>query len=164
MIIGAMTIAGFNIAERYIRRCRLLKIWIYIMDILRTEIFYHARMLPEVFDEIAVFTEEYGLDDVFKDLAKCVEYGSENNLAQAWKSLLKEDRFRFLHANDFMVLYEIGNFIGTSDRQDQLQHIEACRERLRLNLDQAEIEQKKNVGIFRYLGFAVGTVVVLFII
>ena len=159
-----MTVLGFIFAEGYIGRCRFLKVWLFILDILKTEIYYHTQMLPDIFEKITTLISDSTLIKAFHELAESVTIGSELDISRAWENFLNKSTFNKIHPHDLSVLQELGTFIGSTDRQDQMQRIESCRERLKLNLEQAEIARNKHVGIYRYLGFALGVMVVLWIV
>ena len=161
MIIGTMTIFGFVFAERYVSRCRILKVWLFILDHLKTEVYYHSRMLPEIFDKIASCIEDTNMSKSFQSLAKSVSFGSDTSVFAAWERLLRDSPSNKLHPHDFSILHELGSFIGSTDRQDQAQRIESCCERLRFNLEHAEKIRDQQVGVYRYLGFALGCMLVL---
>jgi stage III sporulation protein AB len=164
LIIGASTLGGCFLAERFAIRCRMLKTWLRILEILQTEIYYQARLLPEVFGKAASMMEEQVVADSLVRLASRVEYGSEMGTAEAWRQFVMETGPGSLSKSDNAILTDLGGYLGSTDRDDQIAKIKASRERLEYNLENAEDERKKRTGLYRYLGFAAGAVLVLWLL
>lgn len=63
-----------------------------------------------------------------------------------------------------MSLESLACFLGSTDRMDQALKITLCQEKLKLNLVRAEDDCNKRIGLYRYLGFAVGALLVLLLV
>lgn len=164
LIIGISTLAGFFLGQKFSERCHLLKLWLRILDIFQTEIYFEARRLPEVFRRTASLIDERYFSNAFTWLASSLEFGSDEDFETAWRRLLAQTGLGILHKNDYLALNELGNYLGSTDRNDQLAKFNTCRASLAINLQAAELEQSKRTRIYRYLGFALGAVIVLWLI
>lgn len=163
LTIGATSGAGFWMGSRLNERRRLLKAWIAILEILKSAIGYQ-ELLPEIFQKLAVTGEESGFDAAFKDLAEQIAFGSEYSVTEMWNQMIARPEFGELQPTDKDAIKELGLFLGSSDRTDQAAKISICQEKLKLNLIHAEEDCDKRIGIYRYLGFASGALVVLLLV
>ena len=156
MTIGASSLIGFSVAQRYAERCRLLKLWLSILDTLQTEIYFQSQMLPQIFRRIATLNNKDRITESFNEAACRLELGEGFSVAEVWDNLLQDSWLSALSKNDLLLLNELGFYLGATDRADQCEKIKACKARLETNLRYAEDESDKRLGLFRYLGFAVG--------
>jgi stage III sporulation protein AB len=164
LVISASTVAGFVLADRFKERCRLLTIWLRILEIMQIEIFHHTERLPEVFRKVAAYIDDHTIATAFNHLATDLEFGSGQELITCWETLISATGINQRFRNDYLVLKEWGTHLGSTDRSDQLEKIELYKARLENNLKLAEIEKNKQVGLYRYSGFAIGVVLVLWLL
>jgi stage III sporulation protein AB len=164
LIIGISTLAGFFFGQKFSERCQLLKLWLRILDVFQTEIYFEARRLPDVFRRTASLLDNRYFSNAFDSLASSLEFGSDQDFEAVWQHFLVQTGLGILHKNDYLVLSELGNYLGSTDRSDQLAKLNTCRSGLTMNLQAAQLEQSKRTRIYRYLGFAIGAVIVLWLI
>jgi stage III sporulation protein AB len=165
LIIGASSLGGLLLSERLTERCRTIRNWIYVLEMLETEIFYQNYRLPEIFGRVGALLPNRTLGRAFEDLAMKVEFGSEQGVAAAWNGLLNDlGSAGRLERPERAVLEEFGLYLGATDREDQVRKIRGCRSRLESNLELAEIKAKQRTGLYRYFGFAAGAVVALWLL
>jgi stage III sporulation protein AB len=164
LVIGASSLLGFGLSNRLIGRCRLLKIWLYALEILKVEIYYQDNLLPTVFDKIARGIDDPDLVQSFQKLAQSVTFGSGAEIQEVWRNYPVRAASGYLTPNDIQILDELGSYLGSTDREDQSEKIKCCQSRLQNNLHLAEADQRKKLNLFRYLGFAGGMVLVLFLL
>lgn len=161
LVVGASSLIGFGFSNRLIGRCRLLRIWLHILEILKVEIYYQDNLLPEVFAEIARGIDDHDLARAFQKMARLVTFGSGAELKEVWRNYPVQAGSYYLNQSDFLILNELGDYLGSTDREDQCEKIKRCQSRLQNNLNLAETDQQKRRNLFRYLGFAAGAVLVL---
>ena len=164
LIIGTSTLAGFFFGQKFSERCQLLKLWLRILDIFQTEIYFEARRLPDVFRKAASLLNDRYFSNSFDSLASSLEFGSDRDFGEVWQYFLAQTGLGILHKNDYLVLNELGNYLGSTDRSDQLAKLNTCRSGLAMKLQTAELEQSKRTRIYRYLGFTMGAIIVLWLI
>lgn len=163
-MVGASSLMGFRISDRLTGRCRLLKTWLYILEMLMVEIYYQDNLLPEVFAKVARGIDDPVLAQAFEKMAGSVVFGSSLELKEVWRNYPVRSGSYFLKPSDAQILVELGDHLGSTGREDQREKIKRCQSLLQNNLNLAETEKDKKTTLFRYLGFAVGTVLVLFLI
>ncbi len=160
LLIGTSTFTGFIMAERVNERSRLLRVLIRLLNILKTEIGFHSGLLAEVFHRAAQVIHHPKMAVSLGKIAENIGFGSDFNLADLWDNFLKEPGMGVLLKEDLAVLKEMGTYLGSTDREDQIQKIEAARLRLEINLETANINIMKQVRLYRYFGFAAGAALV----
>jgi stage III sporulation protein AB len=163
LVIGAATVWGYLAAVRFCERCRLLRIWIWIFEIMKTEIFYQSRLLPEILQKVAGQAGKAEIGRLFRELAADVTYGSAVVWTEAWRKLLAAPRWQNLKEPEREVLEQLGLFLGSTERQDQLEKLNGAKHSLEQILLTATADERKQVGLYRYLGFAIGVMLVLVI-
>ncbi len=164
MVIAASSLTGLLMAERLAERCRKLRQWLQILELLQTEIYYHNDLLPEVLARIAVTVPDRSLAERLVQLAQRLSFGSEYSVAEAWTILTGQLAAAGMEPSDNRILQELGQYLGSTERTDQMQKIKACQNRLEGNLARAEQESERRTRIYRYLGFAAGAIIVLWLI
>ena len=164
IVMGVSSLGGFLLGERLAERCRMLRLWLRILELLKTEIFYHNFRLPEILMRIASTVRERTVASGFEQMAQRIAYGSECGVQEAWEALIEESGHRFLSRDDCEALTVLGYYLGNTDREDQAQKIASTRSWLEANLSEAELVAGKRIRLYRYLGFATGAMVVLLMI
>jgi stage III sporulation protein AB len=164
LVIGAGFLAGLCFSQRLTERCRLLKIWFHSLEIMKAEIHYQNKLLPEVFQRVALLIGDPCFQAVFKELAGLVEFGSGAELSEVWSKTIAQTGSLSLTKSDYVALHELGNYLGSTDREDQCERIKLCQSRLQNNIQIAEIDRDKKINLYRYLGFAAGALLVLFLL
>ncbi len=160
LVIGTSTLMGYIMAERLNERSRLLRILIRLLNILKTEIGYHSGLLADVFHKAAQVINDHNISLSLEKVAQNIGFGSDYNIAELWESLLNEQGMAALSKEDTAVLKELGAYLGSTDREDQVSKIEAACAGLEINLKMADSDIVKRVRLYRYFGFAAGAVLV----
>ena len=163
LIIGVSSLGGFIWAEKLSDRCELLKEWLRVLELLQTEIYYQGRLLPEIFRRVSENGSASYLGEMFRKAADQLEFGSGRGVADVWEGLALA-RSGLLQAADLRALLELGGYLGSTDRCDQLNKIKACKAHLELQLREAEQKRTMKTSLYRYLGFALGAAVVLWLL
>jgi stage III sporulation protein AB len=164
LVMSASIMAGLSYSHRLTERCRLLKVWFQILEIMKAEINYQNNLLPVVFQQVASRIGDPCFQAVFKKSAGLVEFGSGAELSEVWSKTIAQTGSLSLTTSDYAALYELGNYLGSTDREDQCERIKLCQSRLQTNLQIAEIDRDRKKNLYRYLGFAAGALLVLFLI
>jgi stage III sporulation protein AB len=107
---------------------------------------------------------EVGIAAPFAGLAEQIRFGSEHGVAESWDQMTNRPEFKCLQPGDKEAIRELGVFLGSTDRIDQMLKITQCQEKLKLGLIRAEDDCVKRIGLYRYLGFAAGAVAVLLLV
>ncbi len=162
LVISVTTYLGFKGAAVLGKRTRQLKAWLRIIKIMETEIAYQARVLPEVWQRVAgLSNDEPELKLQFQRLTENLRYDSEKDMQTLWQELIWSQQQTLLK-EDLVILQDLGSYLGCTHRQDQVAKLKNCYQALEINLQRAEKKEKQFTGIYRYLGFATGSILVLF--
>lgn len=164
LILGACSAAGFGMARRLNERCRLLQLWLRIIEIFKAEIYYQSRLLPEVFRRAADLCGDPAMTEELRRLADSIGYGTAFDIGMIWRDFLRKSGGDILATGDIIILTDLGNYLGGTGREDQGSKLEFCKLALKHNLQLAEAERDRKTGLFRYTGFAVGAVLVLLLL
>lgn len=164
LLIGISTFIGFIMAERLNERSRLLRVLIRLLNIFKTEIGFHCGMLAEVFQKAAQVIDDPKIAVSLEKISQNIGFGSDFNIEELWEGWLHAPDMGALTKEDRAVLRELGIYLGSTDREDQLARIAAARERLELNLAAADLKKAQQVRLYRYFGFAAGAAVVCLLI
>lgn len=161
VVIAASTMAGWIYSSLLKKRVKNLGDLIQALHWLMTEIGYATVPLMEASSKISGriqgearivfsgFTEElHASDGLIADEAW------QKNLVNCRKNL-------FLHNDDWVILENFGRTLGNTDREHQVSAIRQNLELLKLQEEEAIKNQKKNEKLYRYLGIAIGVLVVL---
>ena len=80
----------------------------------------------------------------------------------AWKQALDEEIYYLNMKNeDFDVIETLGNTLGKTDIDGQINGLNQFKERLSIQIKQAELEKNNNSKMFKSLGTIVGLVIVI---
>ncbi len=156
IVIGTTTTAGFVMAERLNERSRSLRVLIRLLNILKTEIGYRSGLLAEVFDRAAQMINHPQIAVPLKKISQNIGFGSDFNITDLWDGFINEKGMAALLKEDITILKEMGAYLGSTDREDQIKRIETARVGLELNLENADLDKAKRVRLYRYFGFAAG--------
>lgn len=160
LIIGTSTLTGAIIAERLLERSRLLRVLLRLLNVLKTEIGFHSRLLGDVFHKAAQVVNHRDMTISLEKIAKNIGFGSDYDLAELWEGFINENEMSALLTEDKVILKELGVYLGSTDREDQTARIETARIRLESNLEIADFNIARRVKLYRYFGFAAGAVLV----
>lgn len=160
LLVGSSTIIGFMMAERLNERSRLLRSLIRLLNILKTEIGFHTGLLAEVFQRAAQVIHEPKMTGPLEKIAQNIGFGSDFAIEQLWDDFINNPEMGALLKEDIAVLKELGVYFGSTDRKDQIEKIETARQRLEINLEEADLVRMKQARLYRYFGFAAGAAIV----
>lgn len=166
-LIGAcLTLAacanfGFTWAGMYEKRTRQIKGIEGALQLLETEIIYGATPLPEAMAEVALRCDSE-IAGLFRGTAGELRKMDGSTGGEAWQRAI--DDFlpvTALHKQDIHILRRLGSSLGISDREDQAKHLKLTKSQLAAAAAEAEMNAKKSVTVYRYLGVLGGLLLVL---
>ena len=153
---------GRQVAERYGRRVRELEQLRGLLGMLASEIDYGLTPLPEAFGRVGRLGEGGAVRRLFERTALAVTEDSPESFREAWQRVRGEEATALaLTKPDDEILEELGWALGSSDREDQLRHLQLATERLGMALSEAQRVAVKNVPLSRSLGLLGGILVAL---
>lgn len=161
LVVGAGGAAGLWVAQGYARRPEELRALQGALGLLATEISFALTPLPDALVQVARRADPR-VAGLFRDVATLLCNRSGETVEEAWAKAL--DRFASrsaLRDEDIAALAELGAVLGVSDCEDQVRHLALVVERLKVQGLRADEEARKNVRLWRYLGFCAGAAAVL---
>lgn len=161
LVIAASTTAGWIYSTLLKKRLQLLNALIQCFQWLETEIGYGSVPLGEAFTRISTRLPKEA-KALLSGFATELNGPAGLTADEAWEKSLTQNREGLaLKAEDWALLIDFGRTLGTTDREHQVSAIRQTLARLKHQASAAEEEYKKNERLYRYLGIAAGTIVVL---
>ncbi|MDI6709685.1 MAG: stage III sporulation protein AB [Thermoanaerobacterales bacterium] len=162
-VIAAAGSYGVVVARDYARRPRELREARAALSMLETEIAYGATPLPEALETVGRRCDG-ALARFFTGAAEALAVRDGTTAGEAWEhSLARYSAHAPLRPEDLAALGSLGAVLGNSDREDQTRHLRLAGERLKILAARADDEARRNVRLWRYLGFLAGAAVALVI-
>jgi stage III sporulation protein AB len=163
-IIGGCGWGGLVIAGMYRKRAEILRVLQNGLSLLETEISFSSTPLPVALKKVGEkLDQESGL--LFSHAAEVLQEESGSVASEAWEKGLEVLRQHVpMLEEETSILKHFGQGLGCSDKEGQLNNISLTRQQLRLAGEMAEEDRKKNQRLWQYLGFCLGTVIVLLLI
>lgn len=165
-LLGAITVItctgylGMLKARKYALRPKELRNLQAALQILETEIIYGATPLPEAMELVAARAEKsvaflfYHAGQELLSMTGCT-------VKEAWDKALDMFSSRtVLENSDLVILRQLGNCLGMSDREDQAKHLRLAMEQLKIESVNAMEKSRTHVKLWNYLGFLTGLMLV----
>lgn len=163
LVLGAGTMAGFYQAQQFATRPRQLREIILALQRLETEISYGLTPLPDALERISTSLRE-PLKSLFQTAALYMrpDYGlsAQDSIRKALGEYWKRTSMRSAERE---VLEQLSSVLGTSDRQDQIKHIELAALQLQHEETAARDDQVKYEKMSKSLGLLIGALIVILI-
>ncbi|GBF11026.1 stage III sporulation protein SpoIIIAB [Tepidibacillus infernus] len=161
LIIGASTIAGFQIARNYHERTKQLRILQQALQMLETEIVYGAVPLHLAMEHIGQRITNV-VKTFFLEMSENLKMLDGASTYECWRlSIEKHYQKTALKTQDKAILIQFGHTLGISDREDQMKHIRLTMQNLATEEQLARDEQKINEKLSKNLGVLLGILIVI---
>lgn len=158
-IMSCSTSIGFLLSKRYADRLNELSDLYVLINILQNKIKFTQLPLKEIFEQIGNISVKTGVKNIF---LKCSTELKNNKLEDSWKDAIKQEKVLLnLKNEDIETISTLGNILGKSNVEGQMNEINEFKERLSAQIKQAEEEKIKNSKMFKSLGTIVGLVIVI---
>lgn len=164
LVLASSTAAGFILGERFKKRTHQLKEMERGIHQLQNEIIYTHTPLPEAFYNIHQ-KSSYPLNEFFKIVSDMLYFNEVDSVYDGFKKAFKRMKDSLdVNKEDMNVILNLGKTLGESDVEGQKRMFTLTLENLKKQILEAEILMKKNVKMYRYLGFTLGTMIVIIFI
>lgn len=159
LVIAGCTSVGFLLSRIFSDRLEDLKNLHTLLNILQNKIKFTHLPLSEIFEQIGEMNTKTKIKQIF---LKCSKKLKDMNMEKAWEEAIEEEMF-FLNLNneDIDTLIYLGHTLGKSDIEGQISEIEEFKERLSVQIEEAELQKNKNSKLYKSLGTIVGLVIVI---
>lgn len=164
LIVIGCTMVGTIYASSFGERVKLLSSLQSTLQMLETEIVYGGTPLPLLLPRVAEKSRAE-IADILMDVSELLLLKEGVTFAEAWRRAIKINQGKSaLNSEDFDILINLGNSLGTSDKENQVKHIRLSMEDLRRNFEVALALQQKNAGLYKHLGLLAGLTIVIILI
>jgi stage III sporulation protein AB len=161
LVVFACAMLGFAQARRLRERPLQIRRFIIILQQLETEITYGFTPLPEALAKLARQTTE-PISSFLNEVARRLQAAERLTVRQVWD----------LSLNDFWpstamkeaereTIHQLGNTLGTTDREDQLKHLRLAANQLVGREADAMEDQRRYEKMWRSLGVLGGALIVV---
>lgn len=164
VVLFASTICGFLYAEKFQNRVKELNEIERCLYQLRNEILYTHTPLTQALNNVAnKALEPYS--SFFKVIVSNLSDRNCNDVYEAFKLAVElyEDEIS-ITKEDETILLDLSKSLGETDIEGQLMVFELSIENIKKRIKEAEIIMKKNVKMYRCLGFCLGAMVVIMLV
>ncbi|MBA5850621.1 stage III sporulation protein SpoAB [Clostridium sp. cel8] len=164
MVIFSTTAIGFILGEKLKNRTRELRELQRCIYEIKTRILYSHTTLPQAIATASTKVKR-PVSTLFMEVSKMLNKNSVNNVYQAFESVFADNRDIFnLKDEDISIILDFSKSLGESDLEGQKSIFSLTIENLKKQIDMSEVILKKNIKMYRYLGFSLGAVVVILLI
>ena len=150
LIVAAAYLYGCQVSFLYSKRVRLLEEILMALEMFLTEVNYGLTPLPQAFSQLGKSSEAHR----FLVLRCCKVYEAEKGLSarECWEEALLKMLLLFdFNKHQLDLFQRLGGVWGRGDREGQQKQIALMQNLLRQALQEAQVEEQKNVKVWRYL-------------
>lgn len=159
LILICCTSIGWIISKKYIDRVTELKIIQNTLVILKNKIKFTRKPLQEIFNEISQIEDNPNISIVFFKIGEKLK---NKKIGQSIDEAFKEEKKNIsLKEKDVLVFKNIANMLGKTDVEGQMNEIKQVEILLSKQIEEAELEEKKNCKMYKSLGTIVGLMLMI---
>ncbi|ANP69770.1 stage III sporulation protein SpoAB [Clostridium tyrobutyricum] len=164
MILCSATAFGFNYGEKLKNRTKELKELQRCIYEIQSHIIYTHTPLPEAVSNVASKAEQ-PISTLLMEIFHMLDENKVDNVYQAFKNaFLKQREILNLKDEDIDVILDLSKSLGESDIEGQKAVFSLTIEDMKKQIKISESILKKNLKMYRCLGFSVGAVIVILLI
>ncbi|KAJ51487.1 stage III sporulation protein AB [Clostridium tetanomorphum] len=155
---------GFIFSERFKKRTFQLKEMERDIHQLQNEIIYTHTPLPASLFNVYE-KSSYPLNEFFKIISDMLYSNKVDSVYEAFeKAFIEVNEFLYINKEDKDIILSLGKTLGESDIEGQKRMFSLTLENLKKQIIEAEVSMKKNVKMYRYLGFTLGMIIIIMFI
>lgn len=163
-VFGSCGYLGLRIGHIYKIRTELLRSLQNGLNLLETEISYSSTPLPFALERVGKHLPGES-SFLFQKAARVLLIDKGATASEAWEEGIKAlEREVPLREEEITILTLFGKGLGSSAKEEQMKNIALSREQLRMVEKTAWEEREKNQKLWQYMGFCLGTVIILIFI
>lgn len=155
---------GFSYGETYRKRQNQLKEILKALTILENYIVYGTTPLPEALENLSHKT----CDPIRKFINAITDRLIKGDVESVYEGVLEEfvllENEFYLHNEDKKVMEDFFKSLGDSGVYGQDKIFSLAIDSIKINLQDADENAKKNIKLYRYLGVCFGAMIVIFLI
>lgn len=164
LIVIVCAFLGFQLSETVKLRVTHLAHMLNAIVYLQNEIFYSLTPLPEALMRVSS-KKEKPISKFLEDISNLLYSNDINNINAAFTKAIEKNKDELmLEKEDYGILLELSNSLGSTDLNGQKKIFQIAIGNLENNLKEATEKAKKNVKMYRVLGVSMGLVIAIFLI
>ena len=164
VILGASTMVGFIYSERLKYRVFQLNEVERAIHQLQNEITYVHALLPDAFKSVAQKSKN-PIRELFNKTGELLSGNEYDNVYEAMNSAMNTIKSGLnLNCDDINVILDLSKTLGESDIEGQNNMFTLTITNLKKQIKISEEFMKKNIKMYRYLGFSFGAMLVIALI
>ncbi|MGI5875395.1 MAG: hypothetical protein ACOX6X_01060 [Dethiobacteria bacterium] len=164
LIVAAAYLYGCQVSFLYSKRVRLLEEILMALEMFLTEVNYGLTPLPQAFSQLGKKVQK-PIGSLFCDAARCMKQKRGLSARECWEEALLKNASAFdFNKHQLDLFQRLGGVWGRGDREGQQKQIALMQNLLRQALQEAQVEEQKNVKVWRYLGLIGGLTIVVFLL
>ena len=164
LIISASTTAGFLYSDSFRKRVNQLNELQRCLHQLQNEILYTYTPLTESFFNVSS-KSKYPIKYIFENASDSLITNKANNVYEAIRTAIDTNINDFdIKKEDIEILLDLSKSLGESDIEGQKSVFNLTIDNFKKQINEADEVMKKNVKLFRYLGFTIGAMLVILIV
>lgn len=157
LIFAISYLIGNMVAKLYSKRVEELEDMKNSLNILQTKIRFSKEPLSKIFKDISNISKNKEIFYKANENMKTMLAGEawENSIQTVTTNLKKED---------IEIISSLGNMLGKTDSEGQVNQIEEIKELLNIQIQNANIDKQKNEKLYKTLGMTIGLAIVIILI
>ncbi len=164
LIVAGSSLMGFYFGENLRKRVFQLKEIEQALYQLQSEIVYTHVVLPDTLMNISKKCTK-PISHIFSEVSNLLYENKVDSVNNGFQKVIEENRESLnLKQYDIDILIDLSKSLGESDIEGQKSIMTLTMKNIRSQIDDAELSMKKNVNMYRYLGFSFGAIVAIVII
>lgn len=162
IFLGASLI-GNLFSKKFSKRVKELKKFKEAYNIIESKIKFTYEPLGEIFNQISnILKNQSKIGEIFKITSEKMK---QYDFKTSWENSLEENKNNLnLKDEDISILKNLGNMLGKTDVEGQLNEIKLNMSFLDTQIIDAEEECKKNEKMYRTLGTIFGLAIIIILI
>ncbi|MDU1443760.1 MAG: stage III sporulation protein SpoIIIAB [Clostridium cochlearium] len=161
LTIVSSTAIGFLYSNKFKKRVHQLKNIENSVYEIKNEILYTYTPLPEIFYKTSQ-KSSFPINELFESISDSLKTNEVNSVYEAFIKGFQGIKEKMdLKKEDIDIILNLAKTFGESDVQGHINIISLTLEELKKQIDEGEVAMKKNIKMYRYLGFTIGMMIVI---
>jgi len=157
LIFAISYLIGNMIAKHYSRRVEELEDIKNSLNVLQAKIRFAKEPLSKIFKGISKISKNKEIFDKANENMKTMLAGD------SWRKAIRDSNTN-LKNEDKEILSNLGNLLGKTDAEGQINQIEEIKQLLNIQIENANLDKEKNEKIYKTLGMTIGLAIVIILI
>lgn len=164
LILMCCTYIGFFYGENFKRRTKQLNLLLKAVLFLNNEVIYVNTPLPEALKYIS-FKSDDPIDSILFNASENLIHKESTSVYDEFKNQYKQNKTKFyINKDDKRVIKDFLRTLGESGVYGQDKLFNLTIENLKERVKESEEEEKKNIKMYRAVGFCIGAIISVFLI